>query len=1167
MDPVSAFGVFTGGIQVVQVIGQTIAGLASLRGKYKNADLTIRSLIGELTTIKSAITQLHDWSTYNTQSSSRNKEYDEGLDVALDGCHAIMEVLSEEVSALTHNAAGEDNTVLGFKARVRLVWNDEMMRGLEDRLHAQVRALNLLLQACQCRSSSEQIELLRKVESRRIIQKVADDTVTLRSRTSSAVGSQADSRSINNRLSSVGETNFDFDDALVSTDAYRRALQHSRSKSDANAAIVRDPSRRTVITSSDEGYASHNTGTTIPARSLSTTSSGGKGHVLRPNDSVLPEHGRSKSVSFGANPIHHSDQNIRRWQSANAASLRTPSSTGSKREKLRSAFRRLNTSSLANLTASPSRNLVVSPTAGSTRGRRGRESDFNTSIDLTSSDGATAPLIVKAAQSGSRFDVERLIESGHDIEARHIYSRRNALMVAAHCGKEDIVDLLIQNNARLNASDASGSTALHLAACRGHLAVLELLLMEAVDLEAKTSHGRTALWVAANNGQLGAVQLLLANHAKVNARADNQMTALHIAAKQGDVEIASLLISQGADADARDATMMTALHYACEGGHLPVIELLLNNKANIDAPGSERRTPLICAAATGQLLAVQMLLKRKATFRCLDEGGMTALHWAAFNGHVEIVDLLSQKRGALSMANIQGRTALHLAAMNSQFAVVEFLLRKNPPLDIRCQSGLNPLHYACVADSPEVVRLLLTSGADIEAQIEGTQQRPIHIAAAGRSVHLLSLLCEKGASLESRDADGDRALCVACRHGHVAAVQKLLDYGSPLHLRFQARCHEDSPLCLAAMGGHLPVVSLLISRGASVLSKDEMGWQPMRYAAYYGHPEVLEVLLSCTPSLGGADNGSVADYFGLSAERIGFAPDADISEDRKRRVLDLLNRAQRQQAPITTTTFRPQQVANHVASNRFAEPISQPSFYYQSSSASTSFPLSSFATPPQELPSTLEQGLPSSRSTTPDRMHRGQQNPPGSESEDYPRSLNSVLQGRLLPVLHEQSARSQSTSLPDVDQNKNVEGAVNSHTKQRLLPQQQMTAPTVTQSQAGPSLREPQLGHGHDTDASPSQDHRNYTSLVTSSRDDNNPSLGLVSASSSSSSSSFTTPRSIPIRTATTTAAPPSVSSPSPIPPFRSSLSQLSSSGNDGGGGSLAPAETQSQPREVLENE
>lgn len=147
MDPVSAWGVITGAVQVVQAIGQTIAGLSALRGKYQDADITIRSMIGELSTIKSAITQLHDWAEYNAEENSSHKEYDQSLAVAIDGCHAIMEVLAEKVAELVNGQA--ESTVLNFKARVRVLWNEEMMMSLQDRLHSQVRALNLLLQACQ----------------------------------------------------------------------------------------------------------------------------------------------------------------------------------------------------------------------------------------------------------------------------------------------------------------------------------------------------------------------------------------------------------------------------------------------------------------------------------------------------------------------------------------------------------------------------------------------------------------------------------------------------------------------------------------------------------------------------------------------------------------------------------------------------------------------------------------------------------------------------------------------------------------------------------------------------------------------------------------------------------------------------------------------------------
>jgi ankyrin repeat protein len=688
---------------------------------------------------------------------------------------------------------------------------------------------------------------------------------------------------------------------------------------------------------------------------------------MGPNDHIYPDHKRSKSVSFGGQQVRTTTPGVRRWVSTSDAST-APSPSGTKREKFFSALRRLNTTSRATLVVSPSRSTAISPTIGSARGRRGRESEFTISIDLTTQSGRSAPDIVKAAQSGARYDVERLIGSGHDIEECHFQTRRNALMVAAHCGKDDIADLLIQSNAQLNRTDSSGSTALHLAASRDHVNVVTLLLMEAVNLEAEARLGRTALWVSANSGHLQTTQLLLENHAKVNARADNQMTALHVAARQGDVEIAGLLVSYGADVDARDASMMTALHYACEGGHLAVIELLLNNKANIDVAGSERRTPLVCAAATGQLSAVQQLIKRKSSVKSVAEGGMTAIHWAAFNGHVEIVGFLAgQSRSSLAWVNDQGRTALHLAALNSRFAVVELLVRKNCALETKCAAGLDSLHYACMADSVDIVRLLLTSGASIESMTEATQQRPIHIAAAGCSVGLVRQLCEKNASLEARDAEGDRALCVAARNGHVAAVQTLLDFGSPLHLRFSVRSHEDSPLCLAAKGGHLPVVSLLLSRGASVLSKDEIGWQPIRYAAYHGHPDVLETLIRADPSAAvNWDHGFSPDSFGMIADRIGFAPDASISSDRKRRVVELLSQLQRR--PTEDMSRRGSMHPVSYADVTFPTSTSYRTPPY---GATAGFPVND--SQPNELPGTLEQGLPSSRSTTPTHMHRGHQ--------------------------------------------------------------------------------------------------------------------------------------------------------------------------------------------------
>lgn len=738
--------------------------------------------------------------------------------------------------------------------------------------------------------------------------------------------SRVDSASLNNGQPSVGDTVFDFDDTVVNSRVYREALRHSRSKPER-------PQSGFI----DEGYGTglaHNTpNASIPSRSPSQP---------HPYEPVSPDFGRKKTTSSSKNNALYSNQgNIQRWQSDSAYSSALPSRSGSRREKIRALIRRLSSTSGSG--------RGDSPIVESTDGRRNYARDFNTSINLKTLEGASAPVIVKVAQTGSRDDVERLIQSGHDIEARHIHSRRNALLVAAHCGNDEIVDLLIQNNARLDVADGSGSTAVHLAASRGHLEVLGLLLSENVDNEARNSHGRTALWLAADHGQLDALRMLIAIQAKVNTRADNQMTALHVAAKRGDVNIVDLLISQNADLGAKDASMMTALHYASEEGHLSVIGLLISNsRVDINVPGGDRRTPLICGAAMGRLPVVQLLLKKKVSIKSADDAGMTALHWAAFNGHTEIVSLLGQKKGPLAVTNIAGRTALHLAVMNAQFAVVELLCRRDDMslLEARCESGLTPLHYACIADNLDITRLLLATGSNIEEPTDGDQRRPVHIATACGSMGLLNLLCDKGASIDSRDAIGDRAICVACRQGRAPAAQNLLNRGSALYMKFGngSRLHEDSPLCLAAMGGHCPIVSLLLQHGASPVRSDETGWQPARYAAYYGHPEVLQLLLVNSPT---SANDVAESGLGLTtSENIGLAPHAVIPEERKRRVQELLDQNRRQPPAATGHPPRPMQMSPFEYTNN------------------------QITMPPQELPGTLEQGLPDSRSDTPDQMRR-----------------------------------------------------------------------------------------------------------------------------------------------------------------------------------------------------
>ena len=93
---------------------------------------------------------------------------------------------------------------------------------------------------------------------------------------------------------------------------------------------------------------------------------------------------------------------------------------------------------------------------------------------------------------------------------------------AACNGHMDLVDLLLANNADVNAKDdifvsdmpavfpstPGDSTPLHFAAFWGHLDVAKLLLANRADANAKNSDGRTPLGSAESMGRHGVADLL-----------------------------------------------------------------------------------------------------------------------------------------------------------------------------------------------------------------------------------------------------------------------------------------------------------------------------------------------------------------------------------------------------------------------------------------------------------------------------------------------------------------------------------------------------------------------------------------------------------------------------------------------------------------------------------
>jgi len=129
-------------------------------------------------------------------------------------------------------------------------------------------------------------------------------------------------------------------------------------------------------------------------------------------------------------------------------------------------------------------------------------------------------LLHRAASGGNVGRVTELLESGADVNVRQAKFQGTPLQYAATWGRTEVVRVLLDHQAKIDAADI---------------------------------HGRTPLMWAAMEGKTETVRLLLDRDANVNASAKGGWTPLHYAADRRHAETAQLLIDRGADAAARNS--------------------------------------------------------------------------------------------------------------------------------------------------------------------------------------------------------------------------------------------------------------------------------------------------------------------------------------------------------------------------------------------------------------------------------------------------------------------------------------------------------------------------------------------------------------------------------------------------------------------------------------
>ena len=155
-------------------------------------------------------------------------------------------------------------------------------------------------------------------------------------------------------------------------------------------------------------------------------------------------------------------------------------------------------------------------------------------------------------------------------------------------GDIDEVQWQLDAGVDVNEESSNGLTTLHYAASAGHNDIVELLIERGANVNATDSgKGGTPLDYAHWGDQEEVIETLNAHNAQreheKGGKGIGQSSLIHDAALDGDIDEVQRQLDAGVDPNLKSSKGATPLFYAVYGGHLEIVELLITRGADVNA--------------------------------------------------------------------------------------------------------------------------------------------------------------------------------------------------------------------------------------------------------------------------------------------------------------------------------------------------------------------------------------------------------------------------------------------------------------------------------------------------------------------------------------------------------------------------------------------------------
>lgn len=490
------------------------------------------------------------------------------------------------------------------------------------------------------------------------------------------------------------------------------------------------------------------------------------------------------------------------------------------------------------------------------------------------------------------------------------------LNLALALGYNDLVPLLIQGGADVNARNGQDMTLLHQAIVREDSDTAIFLLGQGADMNALTAEQESPLQLAIHCRLPNVVDALCSRGVALNAPNDKGDCPLWSALESGQDDIAAVLVKHGVDTDCwglgPEGCLQTLLHRAIDENNEPAAVFLIRNGCDLDSPrqagadgsggdeAKDKMSPLHLCCEWGLTRVLQALIDHGANVNAIDSLNRTPLHIAIQNQHEEIISILlyhpgidlrirdkqgntpfaaaliirnhkaaqsilEQMPNAAEQMDARGRNFLHIAIMKDDLESVLFLLSIQVDVNSRVHdvNQTPPLHLAAASENEMLVRNLILAGARLNDR-DATQKTALHVAAEKGRLAAVSALIQNGADFDSVDADGNNALHIAVREGHVGVVRELLTESGinaeSLNLKGRNPLHE---LCRCGRDQSAAAICELFFESMPnypINSTDLQGNTPLLLAYMRGQAPLCKVLVKNAACLGAENKDGITIF-------------------------------------------------------------------------------------------------------------------------------------------------------------------------------------------------------------------------------------------------------------------------------------------------------------------